>query len=142
MSLPRRHHCKIATIHSFSDASEVAYAGVVYLRIADCNDSVSTSLVIATTKVAPIKCITVPRLEICGAVLVDRLLHDVAKVLEIPGENIYAWTDSIVVLSWLHGNSRQFKTFVGNRVSEIINLVSCNRWHHVSGTDNSANSAS
>ena len=135
---------KLLQLHGFSDASEVAYAGVVYmyLRITGCNDSVSTSLVVAKTKVAPIKCITMPCLELCGALLVARLLHHVAKVLEIPGENIYAWTNSIVVLSWLLGNSRQFKAFVGNRVSEIIDLVSCNHWHHVSGTDNPANSAS
>ena len=93
-------------LHGFSDASEVAYAGVVYLRIMGRKDSVSTSLCIAKTKVAPIKCITVPHLELCGAVLVARLLHRVAEVLQIPGENIYAWTNSVVVLSWLCGNPR------------------------------------
>ena len=133
---------KSLQLHGFSDASEVAYAGVVYIRIVDCDDSVATALVIAKTKVAPIKRITVPRLELCGAVLAARLLRHVAKVLDIPDENIHAWTDSVVVLSWLRGNPRRFKTFVGNRVSEIIDFVSCNHWHHVSGTDNPADSAS
>ena len=88
----------------YSDVSEVAYVGVVHLKNTGCNDSVITSLIIAKTKVALIKCITVPFLEPCGSALVARLLHHVAKVLETRGENIYAWTNSIVVLSWPRGN--------------------------------------
>ena len=97
---------KSLQLRGFSDASEVAYAGVVYLKITDCNDLASTSLVKAKTKVAPIKRITVPQIEFCGAVMVARLLHHVANVLEVPAENSYAWTDSIVVLVWLRGNPR------------------------------------
>ena len=97
---------KSLKLHGFSDASEVAYAVLIYLRITGCNDSVSTSLVIAKTKVAQMKCVTVPRLELCGAVLVARLLHHVAKVLKVPGKNIYAGTNGMVVLSCLHGNPR------------------------------------
>ena len=93
--LPCGCHGKLLQLDGFSDASEVAYGRVVYLTIMGCNDSVSTSLVIAKTKVASIKCITVPRLELCGAVLLARLLHRVAKVLEISEGNICAWTDNI-----------------------------------------------
>ena len=88
----------------------------------------STSLVTVKTKVAPIKRVTVPHLELRGAVLLAMLLHHVAKVLEVPGENIYAWTNGIMVLSWLRGNPWQFKTTVENQVSEIIHVVFCNRW--------------
>ena len=117
---------KSLQLHRFSNASEVSYAGVVYIRIVNSNDSVATSFVVAKTKVAPIKHITVPCLELCGAVLAARLLRHVAKVLDILDESIHAWNDSIVVLSWLRSNPRHFKTFVGNRVSEIIDLVPCN----------------
>ena len=57
-------------------------------------------------------------------------------------ESVYAWTDSLVVLSWLCGNPRRFKTFVGNRVSEIMELIPPRHWNHVQGSDNPADCAS
>ena len=129
-------------LHGFSDASELAYAAAVYLRIVTIDDVVSVILVMAKTKVAPIKRLTVPRLELCGAVLLARLLYHVAKILSVPLEQTYAWTDSVVVLSWLRGNPRRLKTFVGNRISEIMELIPPNRWRHVGGPNNPADCAS
>ena len=63
-------------------------------------------------------------------------------VLSVPTENVYAWTDSRVVLGWLRGNPPRFKIFVGNRVSEILDLVSPNAWRHVASKDNPADFAS
>ncbi len=62
-------------LHGFCDASELAYAGVVYLRVEDVSGSVHTSLVASKTKVAPIKRLTIPHLELCGAHL--RHVHEV-----------------------------------------------------------------
>ena len=76
-------------LHGFCDASELAYGGVVYLRAQDSNENVSVALVIAKTKVAPIKNLSMPRLELCGAVIVARLLDYCQKVLEIPTSNTY-----------------------------------------------------
>lgn len=59
----------------FSDASEEAYAGVVYIRGEDSSGNVYVSLVAAKSKVAPIRRITIPRLELCGALLLAQLLH-------------------------------------------------------------------
>ena len=53
-------------------------------------------------------------------------------------QDVHAWTDSTIVLNWLVSSSRQFKTYVGNRVSHIVDLVGPDHWHHVSGTDNPA----
>ena len=64
------------------------------------------------------------------------------EVLDIPIDDIHAWTDSTIVLSWLEGSPRRFKTYVGNRVSRIIDVVPPNRWGHVMGQDNPADCAS
>ena len=107
-------------LHGFCDASERAYAAVVYLRMVDTTGNVQVTLITSKTKVAPIKRMTIPRLELCGAYLLARLLFHVKKVFNIPLNQVYAWTDSTIVLSWLIGDPRRFKTFVGNRISCII----------------------
>ena len=105
-------------LNGFCDASELAYGGVVYLRAQDSNENLSVALVIAKTKVAPIKNLSMPRLELCGAVIVARLLDYCRKVLEIPTSNTYAWTESTVVLSWLgatQGDSSHSPAIVSQR---------------------------
>ena len=86
-------------LHGFSDASDLAYAAVVYLRSTDTEGVVHTSIVIAKTKVSPIKCVTIPRLELCGVLVVARLLHHCRKVLNVPLRDTYTWTDSTALLS-------------------------------------------
>ena len=129
-------------LHGFSDASEKAYSGVVYLRMEDPNGSSYTSLVMSKTRVAPIKRQTIPRLELCGALLLAQLLHNCKEVLNVPMEDVFAWTDSTIVLNWIQGNPRRFKTYVGNRVSQIMDLISPSQWRHVNGTENPADCAS
>ena len=129
-------------VHRFGDASESAYASVVYLRMVDTNDQVHVALVISKTKVAPIKRLTIPRLELCGAALLADLLYHAKELFDIPPGDVFAWTDSMVVLGWLRGSPRRFKPFVGNRVSTIMELVPPDRWRHVSGLDNPADCAS
>ena len=84
-------------LHGFSDASELAYGDGIFDR--KCTD-------FSKTKVAPIKRLTIPRLELCGAHLLAQLLHHVQGVFELPLSAVYAWTDSTIVLNWLTGNPR------------------------------------
>ena len=82
MHIPRCYFLKdvqvVSTqLHGFSDASESAYAGVVYLRMVDSHGKVHISLVASKTKVAPLKRLTIPRLELCGAQLLTKLLDHV-----------------------------------------------------------------
>lgn len=147
ISMPRCYYPKEVQIvkrelHGFSDASENAYAAVVYLRMVDVKDQVHVILVAAKTKVAPLKRLTIPRLELCGALLLSKLIGHVKEVLGMSMEQIVTWTDSTVVLHWLTGSPRRFKTFVGNRVSQIIDQVPVDRWRHVAGKDNPADCAS
>ena len=114
-------------IHGFCDASEEAYAGVVYLPMVDSKGDIHISLVMSKTKVAPIKRMSIPRLELCGAQVLAKLLDHVKDVLQVPASDIYAWTDSEIVLHWLSGNPRRFKTYVGNRVSDIVDKIAPER---------------
>lgn len=129
-------------LHGFSDASCSAYAAVVYVRIVDENQIISTSLISAKTKVAPIKQKSLPRLELCGAVLLSQLLTKVFNAMEFDSIPVNAYTDSTIVLSWLNKHSSCWKTFVANRVSEIQSNPISIQWQHVSSADNPADCAS
>lgn len=146
-SIPRCYfprHIKVAStqLHGFSDASEEAYAGVAYFRIVDSTGVIHTSLVMSKTKVAPVRHLTIPRLELCGAQVLAKLLGHLKELFQVPSANIYAWTESTIVLNWLTGSPRRFKTYVGNRVSCIVDLVSPDRRGHVDGVQNPADCAS
>ncbi|KAL0858718.1 hypothetical protein ABMA27_011195 [Loxostege sticticalis] len=129
-------------LHGFADASNAAYAAVVYARVIDKENNVRVVLLTAKTKVCPIKIVSIPRLELCGAALLTKLLKEVAKVLEVDKTNIFAWTDSTVVLAWLNSQPRRWKPFVANRVSDIITSLEPSQWAHVESKENPADVAS
>ena len=108
----------------------------------DSLNHIHVSLVMSKTRVSPIKRISIPCLELCGAQVLARLLSHVKGTLQLPMSHIFAWTDSTIVLNWLSGNPRRFKTYVGNRVSSIVDLIPPDRWNHVIGTENPADCAS
>ena len=139
---PKNAVIKDIQLHGFCDASEVAYSGVVYIRATDNQNNIHVALVMAKTKVAPIKQLSISCLELCGAVIVSKLLHHMANILEVPLSSVFAWTDSRITLGWLQGNPHRFLTFVGNRVAEIFNAIPVACWRHVKGADNPADCAS
>ncbi|XP_072934980.1 uncharacterized protein [Epargyreus clarus] len=126
------------TLHGFSDASEKAYCAVIYYRVETKKGKYETGIIASKTRVAPVKPITIPRLELCGAVLLARLMTQVRKAMRLPVERVYAWTDSSVVLSWLCGDPLRWKTFVSNRVVEILDNVGNSQWFHVQSKTNPA----
>ena len=115
---------------------------MIYLRASDSTGMVHISLVTSETKVAPIKRMTIPRLELCGTHLLAQLLDHVKEVFGLSLQDAHAWTDSTIAVNWLVSSSRRFKTYVSNHVSHIVDLVGPDHWHHVSGTDTPADCAS
>ncbi|XP_045535769.1 uncharacterized protein LOC123721327 [Papilio machaon] len=140
--LQRKNNDQNVELHGFSDASSVAYAAVVYMRVIDSEGQINCNLVTAKTKVAPIKQVSIPRLELCGAVLVTKLLLEVARVLNVQKSDLHAWTDSTVVLAWLSDHPSRWKTFVANRTSEILTALDSTQWHYVDTKNNPADIAS
>lgn len=134
------NHSPNATIelHGFSDASIHAYAAVVYSRIVQDDHTYTISLIAAKSKVAPIKQVTLPRLELCGAHLLTKLLRKIQADLNNANTTSFAWCDSTIVLQWLQGHPNRLKTYVANRVSDILEYGDIKRWRHVSSKDNPA----
>ena len=126
------------SIHSYSDASELAYGAAVYLVVEYQNGDASSKLVVAKTKVAPLATISIPRLELMAAVLSLHLANTVAEVYKIDQMNVNYWTDSMNVLWWVRNHSRKFKPFVANRISEIQRLAAPGKWNHVRTKENLA----
>lgn len=126
-------------IHGFGDASEKGYGACVYLRIPLQDGSFKVSLVVAKGKVAPIKRVTIPRLELLGALLCCRLVVFVKAALRLGDHVLYrCWTDSQVALCWIRGDPSRWKMFVSNRVVEIQSLTPPSHWYHCPGMDNPA----
>ncbi|XP_058446192.1 uncharacterized protein LOC131427220 [Malaya genurostris] len=129
-------------LHGFSDASEEAYAAVVYLRSVDYNNEIHVTLLAAKTKVAPVRQISIPRLELNAAELLAKLMKQVAEPLERFNIERYAWTDSTIVLQWLSGHPRKWDTYVANRTSLILDVLPRKHWSHVTSKNNPADCAS
>ncbi|XP_064625963.1 uncharacterized protein LOC135486793 [Lineus longissimus] len=126
--------------HVFSDASMKAYGANVYARIPDSNGGFRVAFVTSKGKVAPLKRLTLPRLELLGALVGASLLAFVLKALKLDISKVsyHCWSDSTIVLSWIKSQPSKFKTFVGNRVKDIQDLTNPASWRHVENADNPA----
>ena len=110
---------KRVELHHFSDASTDGYGQCSYLRLTNEMDKIHCSLVIAKSRVTPLKQVSIPRLELNAAVLsvkISATLQDELNYDKV--EEIY-WTDSRVVLGYINNEARRFHVFVANRVQQI-----------------------
>lgn len=141
LNVPRwvlREDSVIHEVHIFTDASEKAYGACVYIRSCSSDGSMSVQLLVSRNRVAPIKPTTIPRLELCGALLGARLCAKVQESLTIPIHKCRFWCDSTIVLAWLSTDSSQLKPFVKNRVNEIQEITFGHTWSYVPSKDNPA----
>lgn len=129
-------------LHCFCDASQTAYAGCIYVRSkSSSSGEYFVQLLCAKSKVAPVKLVSIPRLELCAALLVAQLCKQVVISLKTPIP-IYYWTDSQVALAWIKAEPNRFQVFVANRISQIQSLTNPEDWHYVNTKDNPADLAS
>lgn len=125
-------------LHGFSDASVTAYGACLYLRVLNTNGKFITNLICFKLRVAPLKTVSIPRLELLAAVLLTRLASKYAPNLHLPIKKRFFWSDSMVVIAWISSQSSKWKTFVANRVGEIHERTSIHEWSHVGTHDNPA----
>lgn len=125
-------------MHGFCDASEQAYGACVYVRSKDSSGKWHSRLLCAKTRVAPLKGATIPRLELNGARLLAELVNKVAESWMVSVRIFRLWTDSMIVLSWLNSQGVRLKTFVLNRVCQILELTDRSQWRHVRTDKNPA----
>jgi hypothetical protein len=139
-----RHHLNFSSqadnieIHLFCDASESGFGAVAYLRYHDAAGNVVCSFLASKTRVAPLKVLTIPRLELQGAVLAARLGKMIEAELGIEIQRRVHWTDSEIVLKYLNNDTKRFKPFIANRVAEILDTTQKEEWRHVPTDSNPA----
>ncbi|GFS50441.1 uncharacterized protein TNCV_2022461 [Trichonephila clavipes] len=129
---------EVTEIHGFADASERCYGAAVYCKSKNLKSETLVRLITSKSRVAPIKSLTIPRLELCAAVLLAKLVKRVVAALQLETAELYLWSDSMIVLAWLRKEPMDLKTFVQNRVAKIQELYPNQLWRHVPSDQNPA----
>ncbi|XP_026672465.1 uncharacterized protein LOC113464792 [Ceratina calcarata] len=134
----RNYQLRTAELHVFCDASTKAYAAVAYWRFKLPNETFRVSIIMSKSRVAPLKVMSVPRLELQAALLATRLAKTIASEHDFRITRRIFWSDSKTVLHWIRKDPREFKIFVANRLSEIRENSEVNEWRWVPTKDNPA----
>lgn len=122
----------------FADASTLAIAAVAYLRVVTTDGQCHTGFVMAKSKLAPYPAHTVPRLELCAAVLAVELAGLIKEELDVDLTAVKFYTDSRIILGYIYNTSRRFDVYVANRVAQIRCSTKPEQWHHVNSDLNPA----
>ncbi|GFX28933.1 uncharacterized protein TNCV_3029761 [Trichonephila clavipes] len=125
-------------IHGFADASERCYGAAVCCKSKYLKSETLVRLITSKSRVAPIKSLTIPRLELCAAGVLANLVKRVVAALQLETAELYLWSDSMIVLAWIRKEPMDLKTFVQNRVAKIQELYPNQLWRHVPSDQNPA----
>ena len=125
-------------LHGFGDASMKAYSAVVYM-VYGTSEGIFSTLLCSKTRVAPLKSLTIPKLELMSARILAVLINTVKNALQsqVKIDKVRLWLDSKTALYWIQNNN-EWKQFVQHRVNEILTLTKKDEWGHVSGVENPA----
>ena len=125
-------------LHMFGDSFQDVFRAVAFLRgkISTATGyTTELAFVFGKARVAPMKALSIPKLELQASLLAARLRKEIENALTIRVDNFLMWTDSTTVLQWLHSLEKQ-PVFVTNRVSEILELTTADEWNYVKSIDN------
>ncbi|XP_032796170.2 uncharacterized protein LOC116932522 [Daphnia magna] len=139
---PRRNDLTTTELHVFGDASEMGFGAVAFVRFLFSDGTASVKFIISKARVAPLKFLTIPRLELNAAVLAARLSVQVSIEHDLVFDQTFYWTDSTTVLSWINSRNCRFNNYVGNRVGEIFESSAPDQWNYVPSASNPADDAS
>ena len=128
-------------IHHFSDtiASAIGYGQVTYLRSVDDKDNIHCAFLMWKSRLAPLKAMTIPRLELTAATTSVRVGGMVSREWNDPVDREIYWTD---VLKYIRNETKRFHVFVANRVQRIRDETDPIQWRHVDSENNPADDAS
>ncbi|XP_028415393.1 uncharacterized protein LOC114538415 [Dendronephthya gigantea] len=133
---------KSTQLHHFSDASQQGYGAVSYIRIEDISGNVKCSFVMGKSRLAPMKPVTIPRMELSAAVVSTKLDKISRNELSLPTDQSFFWTDSTCVLRYIENTTKRFQTFVANRIATIHDASTPKQWNYVDTRSNPADDAS
>ena len=139
---PAFGNISLIQIHHFADASSYAYGACAYLRLVDDQGLVSLSFLMGKLRLAPIKAVSIPRLELTAAVLTVRLDELVKKELKIPQDSSFFWTYSSAVLFCIRNATSRYLVFVVNRTVIIDEHTDAHKWRYIPSSLYPADSAS
>lgn len=125
-------------LHGFSDASSIAYGVCIYIRCVLSDGRIVSNLLTSKSRVAPLRTITIPRLELCAAVLLSELTCNIIDIMKIQFQSIFLWTDSQIVLNWINSYPNKYKIFVANRIATIQESTDIKCWRYVKSSNNPA----
>ncbi|XP_075315887.1 uncharacterized protein LOC142375626 [Odontesthes bonariensis] len=122
----------------FSDASDIAIAAVAYLRTVSMTGECHVGFVMGKSKLTPRPAHTVPRLELCAAVLAVEMVDFIKGEMDIDIHSVKFYTDSKIVLGYINNTSRRFYVYVSNRITRIRKSSHPHQWHYINTEQNPA----
>ena len=109
----------------------MAYGAACYIKLKYVDGTVKITFLLGKSRLAPIKVVTIPRLELCAAVLAAKMYEAITSELEYDVTRTYVWSYSMPVLGYIRNTTVRYKTFVANRIAIIHDLTRVSDWHHI-----------